>query len=82
VGVLWEWRSWLNDAGGATVIVRGNRIHENARANISISKKGDPLVEGNEVWGGHQSGIFIYGEGRGQIKANKVYRNTCVFHCI
>jgi hypothetical protein len=43
------------------VQVLGNKIHENARANISISKKGDPLIKGNDVWGGSQSGIFIYG---------------------
>lgn len=33
-------------------------------------------IKGNAVWGGSQSGIFIYGEGKGRIIANKIFKNT------
>lgn len=50
-----------------------NRIHSNNFAGVWVTSNSDPTIRKNEIYNGHQGGVYIFGEGRGLIEYNNIY---------
>lgn len=50
-----------------------NRIHSNNFAGVWITSNSNPTIRKNEIYNGHQGGVYIFGEGRGLIEHNNIY---------
>ena len=53
-----------------------NRIHSNNFAGVWITSNSNPTIRKNEIYNGHQGGVYIFGEGRGLIEHNNIYGNA------
>lgn len=43
---------------------------------VWITSNSNPTIRKNEIYNGHQGGVYIFGEGRGLIEHNNIYGNA------
>ena len=70
-----------NGAWFCVKAVRGNLILEDcditsvSLACVAISMGADPELKGNRIHGGKESGVIVYGHGRGALEDNDIFDN-------
>ena len=56
-------------------LVEDNDIFENRRAGVAILKEGAPLVKGNRIHDGRDSGVLVCENGKGAVVDNEIFAN-------
>ena len=55
--------------------VEDNDIFANRRAGVAILKEGAPLVKGNRIHDGRDSGVLVCENGKGSVVDNEIFAN-------
>ena len=56
-------------------LVEDNDIFANRRAGVAILKEGAPLVKGNRIHDGRDSGVLVCEHGMGSVVNNEIFAN-------
>ena len=56
-------------------LVEDNDIFANRRAGVAILKEGAPLVKGNRIHDGRDSGVLVCENGKGSVVDNEIFAN-------
>ncbi|HYN38358.1 MAG TPA: right-handed parallel beta-helix repeat-containing protein [Rhodospirillales bacterium] len=57
---------------GAAGSFRANTLHDSRATAIEIAGSADPEITGNGIERPAQSGVYVYGGGRGQVRDNRI----------
>ena len=63
-------------------IIEDNEIFDNAMAGVWIKTESNPILRRNKIHDGHEGGICIFNNGKGQLSSSLFFSTNYYIICI